>query len=269
MKIVETWKRMTVLSVFIASGCAPDGHVPSHAQSAACRQQVQTGEICGLNEMMSNATERVDDENIENIRSEIARIPRIFMGEESGEGDYIRAICRRIVEVADADTRHRLFNELLDVSFAVELDKVWGPDVNTEENERKNYRNLGLIHALLERLVDEIQQQLMVRSAPPREQFEPMFRYYEKMRDESKRTGHNERGYPGKLKNIERMYGCALRMKTIPDEDFDWVRAKFLELAGRPIRTLEQADADTRAEWERQKRDRKAAQKNGVARPAK
>ena len=219
--------------------------------------------------MMSNATERVDDENIENIRSEIARIPRIFMGEELGEGDYIRAICRRIVEVADADTRHRLFNELLDVSFAVELDKVWGPDVNTEENEQKNYRNLGLIHALLERLVDEIQEQLMFKNAPPREQFEPMFRFYEKMCLESRRRGGCNLGYSGKLNELERMYGCALHMKTIPDEDFAWVRAKFQELAGRPIRTLEQADADTRAEWERQKRDRKAAQKNGVARPAK
>ena len=65
------------------------------------------------------------------------------------------------------------------------------------------------------------------------------------------------------------MYGFSLSMKTIPDEDFAWVRAKFLELAGRPIRTLEQADADRRAEWERQRRERQAAQKKGAARPAK
>ena len=269
MKFVETLKRVAVLSVFIASGCSPDGRESSHPQPESRRSQVQTGEICGHNELKSNVSERSDDENIENIRSEIARIPRIFMGEEPGDGDYIRAICSRIAEVTDTGTRHGLFSELLDASFTIELDKVWGPDVNTEENERKNYRNLGLIHALLERLVDEIQEQLMFKNAPPREQFEPMFRYYEKMRDESKRTGYNERGYPGKLKHIERMYGFSLSMKTIPDEDFAWVRAKFQELAGRPIRTLEQAVADNRAERERQRRERQAAQKKGAARPAK
>ena len=76
-----------------------------------------------------------------------------------------------------------------------------------------------------------------------------MFRYYEKMREEAMRTGERaNRGYPGKLKDIERMYGLCLKMSNSSSNDFAWVRERFLQLVGRPIRTLEEVEADRRVE---------------------
>ena len=206
---------------------------------------------------------------VDRIRIDIERAPRIVLGEEEYEGNFNGTICRQIIELPDEDLRYRLFHELVDRVFEIKFESVG--DIHSKDDDERLHviRRLGMVYGCLERLVDEIQQQLMVKSAPPKEQFEPMFRFYEKMCLESRRRGGCNLGYSGKLNEIERMYGCALHMKTIPDEDFAWVRAKFQELAGRPIRTLEQADADRRAEWERQRRERRAAQKKGAARPAK
>ena len=88
------------------------------------------------------------------------------------------------------------------------------------------------------------------------EQFEPMFRFYEVMREEAIRTGKKEnRGYPWKLNDIERMYGLCLKTGRFSDSDLSCVRERFLHLAGRPIRTLEQVEADLRSERARTPRD--------------
>ena len=224
---------------------------------------------CSPSENRSRPVDKQMSQTVERIRIDIERAPRIVMGQEEYQGDFKRSICQRIIELPGMELRQRLFHELVDRALEINFEQV-GDIHSKDEDEKQNvFRVLGLVYRRLESLINEIQQQLMVKSAPPREQFEPMFRFYEKMCLESRRRGGCNLGYSGKLDELERMYGCALHMKTIPDEDFAWVRAKFQELAGRPIRTLEQADADRRAEWERQRRERQAAQKKGAARPAK
>ena len=261
---------LTAMVIVDASGCSSRSADGTDDSASAVVEQQSTNQCeSAVSLVRQEKTGGHEPEDVSSCERDIAVAAKAMLNANIDRGNFIKSLCQRISEQTDVALRHRLFHDLVDRAFALKFEDVGDIHSKDEDERREVFRQLGGVYASLETLVDEIQQQLMVKSAPPKEQFEPMFRFYEKMCLESRRRGGCNLGYSGKLNEIERMYGCALHMKTIPDEDFAWVRAKFQELAGRPIRTLEQADADRRAEWERQRRERQAARKKGAARPAK
>ena len=274
MKVIGIMNvRFTLLAAMVilgASGCSrrsADGRDDS--ASAVVGQQSTNQCESAVSPVRQDKTGGHEPKDVSSCERDIAVAAKAMLNANIDRGNFIKSLCQRISEQTDVTLRHRLFHDLVDQVFALKFEDVGDIHSKDEDERWEVSRQLGGVYASLETLVNEIQVQLMFKNAPPREQFEPMFRFYEKMCLESRRRGGCNLGYSGKLNDIEVMYGFSLSMKAIPDEDFAWVRAKFQELAGRPIRTLEQADADRRAEWERQRRERQAAQKKGAARPAK
>ena len=205
----------------------------------------------------AESSEKTSDKDIvsakpakeEDVNSLIASASTVLINEGSNRGEYIERICSSIDKIPDAQAKCRYFKSLCDNALSMRFDSVGDIHAKNEDERWEVNRRLGLVYASLEKLVDNVQMRMMQNNAPLQEQFEPMFRFYEVMREEAIRTGKKEnRGYPWKLNDIERMYGLCLKTGRFTDSDLSSVRERFLHLAGRPIRTLEQVEADLRSE---------------------
>ena len=205
----------------------------------------------------AESSEKTSDKDIvsakpakeEDVNSLIASASTVLINEGSNRGEYIERICSSIDKIPDAQAKCRYFKSLCDNALSMRFDSVGDIHAKNEDERWEVNRRLGLVYASLEKLVDNVQMRMMQNNAPLQEQFEPMFRFYEVMREEAIRTGKKEnRGYPWKLNDIERMYGLCLKTGRFSDSDLSSVRERFLHLAGRPIRTLEQVEADLRSE---------------------
>ena len=180
------------------------------------------------------------------LENEIAQVRDEVLCRIGPSPHYVTNICRRIAGVADFQTRSRLFNQLQDAAFSVDLSQLGDVRVGDEAARDKTVWRLGRAYNFLDNLAHEITMSRMFSGDPPREQFEPLFRCYLKMREESRRRGRPVGGCPEKIIVIENMYEISLKMRMYATNDYAWVRERFRELSGHEMRTYEQRCAEGR-----------------------
>lgn len=186
------------------------------------------------------------------LQRDIERAPQILLDISVNRGAYIKSVCKRIADIPDAEFRIKCFRELEDRAFSIRFEELDSVSAKDRDEKCEMERRLRWAHHALKSLTDEIWGHLWSQGAPQEEQFEPMFRFYEKMRDESRRIGRNVEGYSSRLDLIERLYGQNLKRSSAPKEEFVPVRERFKKLAGRPPRTEDEYVADLKAKIHQQ-----------------
>ena len=184
-----------------------------------------------------------ENHEIKTIEADIVRVPDMVfsLGEENWAS--LKAILRRIDEVPDPSIRLCLFRSYQDALFSVSFEKAG--DIHSKDWKERNYvhAKLGWFYCWMEEFSHDIFWGLINGHATSKDAFEPLFRYLEVMRKEAQRVGSVTRGYPPELEYIERMYGALIKSKSYQPDEFEWVKAEFQKIVGRPIRTLEEVSA--------------------------
>ena len=232
--------------VFVTSGCSRPQEKHSYGVNDGEKNMVKmevntSGNTLNDSALKKTATNGGDLPQIEN---DIARVREMVLDGRKMSPDYVTNVCKQISEIADFQTRSRLFEQLEESAFSVDFSLIG--DIHEPDDDRRDevVRRLGRSYAFLELLADEIHTSRMFGGDPPREHFEPLFRYFRTMSAESKRRGHSVRGYPKNLDRIEKLYGFSLKTGLFATNEYQWVRETFRELAGREMRTHEQILAD-------------------------
>ena len=163
------------------------------------------------------------------------------------EADFdAKALCEKIDEIEDDDTRRRYFRRLLDMAYSIRFEDYGDVQSVDLEDRQKVLGRLAFAYSGLERLSMAAWTCLWTRKVSQREQFTPLFMYVEKMKAESERRHVQDGLYLGGLAVIERTYNINLKIGNGSSEEFAWVREKFESLAGRPLRTERQINEDNR-----------------------
>ena len=225
---------LLVLAIYMTNicsvGCSRSCEVSGRAY--APKVSVDKGRLEGRSD---NAVKRLEED--------VDHAPQILLEGRNDRRKYVQSLCGRIAKVSFSEDRRRLFRRLQDRVFSIRFEDV-GDAFSKDVEKRKEVRSrLGGVYASLELCAEELQWQLMASKANVDEQFEPLFRLHEKMRTESLRVGLNDREYSEGIRRIERLYGVLEKTRMFKSEDFEGLKVKFLKVAGRPIRTLEEASA--------------------------
>lgn len=188
---------------------------------------------------------------IKEIEAEVDIAPQVILDGRNDRRLYVQRLCKRISEIGDLEARRRMFQRLRQRAFSVRFEDVGDALSKDAALKLEVRRRLGGVYASLELLADELQWHLMSSKASVKEQFEPWFMLYEKMRVEFQRVGTIGMGYPQGIKHIERMYGALVKTRMFKPEEFKWVETEFQRIAGRPIRTQEEEIDDVCSSKER------------------
>ena len=202
----------------------------------------------GVREIPMKAIRNTDVEAIRKIESDIARLPDVFMCFDKSRSDFIASVCDRISCIQPPELRSKYFRLLLDSALSIRFEKI-GNVHAVDANERKNVSwRLGLVRSAIDSVVEEIHTRLVMCGVPVQEQFEPFFKFFERMREETNRIGTNVSGYPGMLHRIEYTYHLLMESDAKTNvsrlNEYEWVRRRFEKVAGRPMRSLQEMSAD-------------------------
>ena len=200
------------------------------------------------------------------IEEAIARAPEMMFPEAANVGSYIDATCDRIVKVQEASIRYRYFRAFMDKACTVRFEKI-GESVPSERPDLESafYRydrkmeiarleSFGYNH--LARVADQIFDYLLVSQpvpAPCTELFEPYFKVIEKLKSEELIEGREQMSLCRQsVDQVERLFNFThLKVLEVaevkPDpQDRAAVEARFKQVVGRPIRSVEQYEVDSR-----------------------
>ena len=157
-----------------------------------------------------------------------------------------KPICEKISQLEDEGDQRRYFKRLLDAAYSVHFEDYGDVDAKDFDERQRVLNRLGYAYLGLESLSMAVWTHFWTRKASQRDQFYPLFMYVEKMKVESERRHVQNDLYSGGLSVIERIYNVNVKLGSNAPDDFAWVRENFERLAGRPIRTAEQYEADSR-----------------------
>lgn len=229
------------LGVFIV-GCHRDASPPktgAASENTGCANKLDVVSREGSNKWRSEGAE-VEKEVVRKIH-EIHHV----LSDRSGSSEtFIIDICRKISELPDKERRLQCYQALVHDALGFDFKSI-GDAHATELPERNDVcRRLSFAYSSLEFLVNEIHDRQWSVNAPLNEQFEPLFLYAEKMKQESLRVGEESCGYPKVIKRVERLYGYSLKSRKCSPKEKAWFMKKFTSLTGRKPRTLEEEDQD-------------------------
>jgi len=202
----------------------------------------------------------VKDENT--IEECIARVTDMILSEKENVGAYIDATCDRIAKVKNAATRYRYFREFMDKACMVRFEKIEEsvpierPDLESDfyryDRKREVARLEGFARGHLSRVAEQIWNYLWTEPipAPGVEQFEPYFKLITKLQSEEQRLGRLQISIvETKVNELERLilFTYLHDSRKKPDsQDRAAVETRFRQVVGRPIRSAEQYEADSR-----------------------
>ena len=192
----------------------------------------------------------------------------------------IKATCERIAKCPDAQKRHRYFRDFMANACKVRLDKIADvvplkeiKETDADEIWKRGSRQQLHSQALLLRereimrlrrevcgrltsLAERIWTCLWTESIPASgvEQFEPWFMLIEKMKTDKQYLGQMSlRSLEARVEQVEYLFNFVyLRdsRKALDPQDRAAVEARFKQVVGRPIRSAEQYEADSRRRME-------------------
>ena len=230
MKVIVRWMAYALFPV-ILSGCTKDP--PKYDSPAPDSNRTTPMEHAHDDES------HVDDET----EAEIVR-----MAGQLAETTFdAKLLCDKIARLPDEKERKRYFNLFMDTAYAVRFEDIGDVHASGWDERMEVHRRLGYAYAGLENLSLAIWSHLWAQGASQREQFTPLFRYAEKMKEEAIRLGKRYEDLPLGLDVIERIYGVNVKAGGSPS-DFTWVEEEFKRISGRQIRTEKQVDDDNRTE---------------------
>jgi len=215
----------------------------------------------------------------EEIDNAIAQAPAIMLSQTDDAGAYIRQTCGKIAKLPDAQLRYRCFRKLMESACKVKLENakdmvpmqtIEMPEV--EEFRRENLRRVlqqracwfreqkianikGGAFGRLRLLAETIYSCLLLEMpmpAPGAEQLEPYFKLIEMLHEVERREGREagslcNRAIDDAENNFLRNLKSMKYIQKTPDpNDIAAVEARFTKLVGRPIRSAEQYEADSR-----------------------
>ena len=215
----------------------------------------------------------------EEIDKAIALAPAMMLSQTDDVGAYIRQTCDKIAKLPNKHVRYDCFRKFMKSACKVKLEHaedmvplqpIEMPEVEEfrREHLRKVLQNrasrfremkiasirggaLGRLRLMAETIYSCLLLEMPV-PAPSAEQLEPYFKLIEKLHEEERREGRVD----GSLCDyvIEQVENNFIRylksmkyIQKIPDpNDLAAVEARFRQLIGRPIRSAEQYEADSR-----------------------
>lgn len=236
MKTIVRWTVYALLPV-VLSGCTRD---PLQNESP-----VSDNNRTSQTEHAHDREPHVDDET----EAEIVR-----MAGQLAETTFdAKSLCEKIARLPDEKERKRYFNLFMDKTYAVRFEDIGDVHASDWDERMEVQRRLGYAYAGLENLSLTIWSHLWTQGASQREQFTPLFRYAEKMKEEAARLGKKDGTLPLGLDVIERIYGVNVKAGAGSPSEFSWVEEEFKRISGRQIRTEKQVDDDNRTEALRKK----------------
>lgn len=118
-----------------------------------------------------------DTNGLKRIEDEISQLHDILLDVRRINPCYVTNVCRMISEVDNGEMRSRLFHQLEECAFSVDLSLIGDVKEPKEEKRVETIRRLGRTCAFLESLVDEIQVSRMLLGDALEEQFAPTLMY--------------------------------------------------------------------------------------------
>jgi len=231
---------------------------------------------CATNETASvgntnETTWTISKEGCE-IEEAIAKAPEVIFSMTNNVREYTSMICEKIVKCPVPETRYRYFRKLMESACQVDFVKIVE---NVPEEKMPDESNGFLIwsgmygdpklgalwdaYRPLRRLADDIWENLAFTrvSTPCAEQFEPYFKLIEKLKTEERRL---EKSIPSTIEHIrEEVEFVADRIeyhfhflylqhlcKSPDPQDLALFKARFERVVGRPVRSLDEYEADSR-----------------------
>ena len=215
----------------------------------------------------------LDMKGAHEIEKIIAKIPEIILIQTNNVFTYTRTICEKINRCADTKTRYRYFRNLMESACQVNLEKIddrvpngqkgmsntndvgrvcFGPGLCFDPGRKR----LGETYDRLWKLADGIYTCLRRREdepAPYAEQFEPFFKFIEKLKNEEKRLGISLHWQEIDAVFVERQFRSSYledpRKRPDP-QDRALVEARFEQVVGRPMCSSEKYEAELRERME-------------------
>lgn len=227
--------------------------------------------ICGvMSDTVTNALADAPEGEMTEIQRLTEWAPAMMLSQTNNVHTYIDETCEKIAKVPDTRICYRYFRAFMDRACSTQFETIDdtvpfetpGPKSAVCFYDRR--QEIGRLRAFayrrLERLADQIFDFLLVsRSvpAPCTELFEPYFKFIEKMESEERRVGRNrhslcERAIDQIEYHFNFIYFKAMdAVKAVPDpQDIAVFKARFRQVVGRPIRSAEQYEADSRRRTE-------------------
>lgn len=196
---------------------------------------------------LENSRTSTAESELKELEADIARVPDMILSLKESDCESLESIWKRIKKLPNVDMRRQLFWKYQDGLLSARLEKVGNVHARDWKEQQEVFRRLGWHYTWIEHFTYLVSFGLEGCKSSVKEIFEPFFRYYEAMRLESQRIGHNARGYPSELNHIEYTYWCFSSMKEYKPDDFVWLKEEFKRVAGRPLRTFEEYVEETRA----------------------
>lgn len=219
----------------------------------------------------------IDKSEVERL---IALAPIMMLSQTNNVGDYMENVCKTIAKCPDTQARYSYFRRLMESACTVDLTNIADlvPQEKTE-NPKENglWSELSKEHAReravqnrkykiasirgdgvgrLRRMAEKVSDCLLLEMpvpAPGIELFEPYFKVIEKLKSEERREGREQMSLCRQsVDQVERLFNFThLKVLEVagvkPDpQDRAAVEARFKQVVGRPIRSAEQYEADSR-----------------------
>ena len=227
--------------------------------------------ICGaMGDTVTNALADTPEGNMMEIQRLIEQAPVMMLSQTNNVHTFIDETCEKIANVPDTKIRYRYFRAFMDRACSTRFETI-EDTVPFEASGSKSavcfydrQQEIGRLRAFayrrLERVSDQIFNFLLVsRSvpAPCTELFEPYFKFIEKMESEEQRVGRKryslcERAIEQVEYHFNFIYFKVMdAVKAVPDpQDVAVFEERFKQVVGRPIRSAEQYEADSRRRME-------------------
>ncbi len=205
-----------------------------------------------------------DDER--QIEVAIARAPEMMLSRAEDVGSYIDKTCASIAKLPDVSIRYRYYRAFMEQACATHFETIDSmvpsdrPELNSalyrydrqQEVEVLRLRAWGCLSRVAEQIWTYLWTEPM--PAPGVEQFEPYFKLITKLQSEERRLGRGEISLvEAKINVLERLilFTYLHDSRKMPDtQDRVAVEARFKQVVGRPIRSVEQYKADAQRRTE-------------------
>lgn len=223
-----------------------------------------------MGDTVTNALSDAPERKMAEIQRLTEQAPAMMLSPTNNVHAYIDETCEKIAKVSDTRIRYRHFRAFMDNACSTRFETI-DDTVPFETPGSKSSvcfydrrQEIGRLRAFayrrLERVADQIFNFLLVsRSvpAPCTELFEPYFKFIEKMEREERRIGRKrhslcERAIDQVEYYFNFVYFKAMdAVQAVPDpQDVAVFKARFRQVVGRPIRSAEQYEADSRRRME-------------------
>ncbi len=219
----------------------------------------------------------------EEIDKAIAQAPAMMLSQTDDVGAYIRQTCDKIAKLPNAPTRYRCFRKLMGnacrVDFAQIEDMVPQQQIKMPEGEdfqRERLRKIlqerasrfrrmkissikGCTLGCLRLLADHISSTLLMENpkpAPDMELYDPYFKLIAKLKEEERNEDGVSGYYDSVVDQLEFLFNVThLKVLKLVGEkpvtqDRAAVEARFKQVIGRPIRSVERYWADSHRRME-------------------